>query len=206
MNPMNIPEGKRASGRRVAGPAVVVLASLLFSPARAAAADLTAAMKKDAARIERELDRIKAQAGTPAPGPARSIVFSEQELNSWLACLLAADSKNALRELALKLFDDNEVEGKAFVDLSGASLPLGLKPRMNIFFAGRVIVHAGAARIELSKLFFEGQSIPVSLVDMVIAAAAKFGKSEAGSILDSVALPRGLRDLRSRKGQLILFY
>ncbi len=206
MNPMNIPGGKRVSGRRAAGPAIVVLASLLFSPARAAATDLTAAMKQDAARIERELDRIKAQAETPAAGPARSVSFSERELNSWLACLLAADPKNALRELALKLFDDNRVEGKALVDLSGISLPLKLKPRVTLYFAAHVIVIGGVARVEFIKLFLEDQPIPVTLVDMIIAAAAQFGKSEAGSIRDAVALPRGLRDLRSRKGQLILYY
>ncbi|MHB8053896.1 MAG: hypothetical protein ACYDH3_01385 [Candidatus Aminicenantales bacterium] len=203
---MNAPDGKRVFGRRVAGSAVVALAAFFFISARAAGSDVTAAMKQDAARLQTELDRIEALAPISAAHPRQSVAFSERELNSWLACLLEADKKNALRELVLKLFDDNRIEGKAYVDLSGASLPLGIKPKMTLFFAAQVIVSGGTARVEFNKLFLEGQPIPVALVDMMIAAAAKFGKSDAASILDSVALPRGLEDLRSRKGQIVLYY
>jgi len=163
-------------------------------------------MKKDAARIQAELDRIREQRADRISGPMRSVAFTERELNSWLAVLLEANRDDVLRELALKLFDDNRVEGKAFVDMSGASLPLGLKPRMNIFFAGQVIVRDGAAKIDIDKLFLEGQAIPIVLMDVIIAAAAAWGKSDAGSINDWVALPSGLKDLRSRKGSVILYY
>ena len=163
-------------------------------------------MIKDAARIQAELDRIREIHADGIARPMRSVAFTERELNSWLAVLLEADRDDVLRELALKLFDDNRVEGRAFVDLSGASLPLGFKPRLNIFFAGQVIVRDAAAKIDLDKLFLEGQAIPVVLLDAIIAAAAAWGKSDAGSIKDWVALPPGLKDLRGRKGGLILYY
>jgi len=190
--------------RKAAG---VVLAGLLcLQLSAAASADLTKEMKQDAARLQLELDRIDALAGTPYSGPLRKSVFSEQELNAWLADLVEADPKNALRGLAIKLFDGNRIEGKAFVDLSGATLPLSFKPKMNIYFAAQVIVSEGKARVEFSKIFLDSQPIPVAVVDMVIAIAAKFGHSKAGSILDAVALPRGLKDLQSRTGQVILYY
>lgn len=182
----------------------VVLAAVVVEPA--AGGDLTAEMIKDAARIQAELDRIQEIHAAGIARPMRSVAFTEGELNSWLAVLLEADRDDVLRELALKLFDDNRVEGRAFVDLSGASLPLGLKPRLNIFFSGKVIVRDAAAKIDLDKLFLEGQAIPVVLLDAIIAAAAAWGKSDAGSIMDWVALPPGLKDLRSRRGGLILYY
>lgn len=163
-------------------------------------------MKDDAARLQQELDRIDALAGKPYSGPPRKSEFSERELNAWLADLVEADPKNALRGLALKLFDDNRIEGKAFVDLSGATLPLNFKPKMNIFFAAQVIVREGKARVEFSRIFLDSQPIPVAVVDMVIAIAAKFANSKAGSILDAVDLPRGLKDLQGRTGRVILYY
>ena len=186
--------------------ATMVLAGLLCLPLSAAAADLTKAMKQAAARLQQELARIAALSGTPSPGPLRKSVFSERELNAWLADLVEADPKNALRELALKLFDDNRIEGKALVDMSGATLPLGFKPKMNIYFAAQVIVCEGKARVEFSKIFLDSQPIPVAVGDMVSAIAAKGGNSKAGSILDAGALPRGLKDLQSRAGQVILYY
>lgn len=195
---------KRILGRRAAWALAVGLAAGAVEPA--AGGDLTAEMIKDAARIQAEIDRIGERGADRIAGPMRSVAFTERELNSWLAVLLEADRDDVLRELALKLFDDNRVEGRAFVDLSKASLPLGLKPRMNIFFAGQVIVRDGAAKIDLDKLFLEGQAIPVVLVDAIIAAAAAWGKSETGSINDWVALPPGFKDLRSHKGSLLLYY
>lgn len=192
--------------RKIRPAAFFLAAALCLSTTSAASADTAKKDNQAAARIQRELDRIEALAVTPSAGPLRETSFSEGELNSWLAGMLAADPKNALRELDLKLYDDNRIEGKAFVDLSGASLPLNLKPKMNIYFAAQVIVGGGSARVEFSRIFLESQPIPVAMVDMVIAVAAQLGKSEAGSILDEVALPRGLKDLRSRNGRVILYY
>ncbi|MCX6565560.1 MAG: hypothetical protein NTW38_03920 [Candidatus Aminicenantes bacterium] len=202
--PMDIQRRKRISGHRAAWALAVVLAAGPVGPA--AGGELTAEMKKDASRIQAELDRIKKKYEDGITGPMRSVAFTERELNSWLAVLLESNRDDALRELVLKLFDDNRIEGKAFVDLSGASLPLGLKPRMNIFFAAQVTVVDGAAKIDINKLFLEGQVIPIVLLDTIIAAASALRKSDARSIKDWVALPPGLKDLRGRQGSVVLYY
>ena len=186
---------------------------LFLASAGAAAAGLqtpgipmTAAMRKDAARIQDQLDRIAAEHEAGRTHPPRTVTFTENELNAWIAGLIEANSEDVLRELVLKLFADNRVEGKAFIDLSRASLPLGLKPKMTLFFAARVIAREGAARIEFDKLFLEGQVIPIAVLDLMIAVASGLGKSDAASIKDWVALPDGIKDLRSRPGLVEITY
>jgi hypothetical protein len=167
---------------------------------------MTAAMRKDAARIQDQLDRIAAEHEAGRTHPPRTVTFTENELNAWIAGMIEANSEDVLRELVLKLFADNRVEGKAFIDLSRASLPLGLKPKMTLFFAARVISREGAARIEFDKLFLEGQVIPIAVLDLMIAVASGLGKSDAASIKDWVALPDGIKDLRSRPGLVEITY
>jgi len=196
---------RRIAERRAARALAAVLAAVL-SAGPAAGTDLTPGMITEAARIQAALDRIGAKADARAAAPMKNVSFTERELNSWLAVLLEMNRDNVLRELALKLLDDNRVEGMALVDLSGASLPLGLKPRLTVLFSGQVVVRDGAARIELDRLFLGEQAVPLVLLDAVIAAAAALGKGEAGSIRDWVALPAGIRDLRGYKGKLTLYY
>ncbi len=208
MTPMDFLRRKRVCRRRTA----LVLAILALLAGAAAAGPqtpgnpLTAAMRKDAARIQDQLDRIAAEYDAGRKLPPRTVTFTEKELNAWIAALIEANREDVLRELVLKLFADNRVEGKAFVDLSRASLPLGLKPKMTLFFAARVLVREGAARIEFDKLFLEGQIIPIAVLDLMIALASGLGKTDAVSIKDWVALPDGLKDLRSRPGLVEITY
>jgi hypothetical protein len=175
-------------------------------PGAGAGAELTEAMKKDALKIQRELDRIEVGNLTGRKGAMKSVQFTEAELNAWLAYRIEDQKEDVLRELALKLFPDNRIEGKAFVDLSRARLPLGLKPKFNLYFAARVRVEAGAAKIEFERLFLDGQQVPIPLLDLMIAAAAGLGKSDAGAVKEWVPLPYGLKDLRSDAGRVRLYY
>ncbi|MBN1939244.1 MAG: hypothetical protein JW843_06640 [Candidatus Aminicenantes bacterium] len=159
-----------------------------------------------AVRLQNRLDRIAAEHAAGAKHPLRTATFTESELNAWIAALIEAGGEDALRELVLKLFAENRVEGKARIDLSRASLPLGFKPRMTLFFAARVIVRDGAARVEFEKLFLEGQVIPITVLDVMIAVASGLGNRDAASIKDWVALPDGIKDLRSRPGMVDIIY
>ncbi len=163
-------------------------------------------MRKDAARVQDLLDRIAADHTAGAKHPPRTVTLTEAELNAWIAAVIEANREDVLRELVLKLFDRNRVEGKTFLDLGRLSLPLGLKPKATLYFAARVIVRDGAARIEFEKLYLEGQAIPIAVLDLIIAAASSLGKSDAGLIKDWVALPDGIKDLRSRPGLVDIVY
>ena len=92
---------------------------LLAAAAARAGIEITAEMRKDAARLQSALDLIERNRAARAALPMRSLAFSEKELNAWVAVLIESDRDGILRELALKLFEENRVEGKAFVDAGG---------------------------------------------------------------------------------------
>jgi hypothetical protein len=169
-------------------------------------AQISPAVKKDAERVLRALDRIEAESLTKKDGALKRSDFSEAELNAYIAYRIEAEKEGALRDLVLKLFSGNKVEGKAFVDLSGARLPLGLKPRMHLYFAGRVVTRGGAVRLEFESLFVEDRSMPLMLLDMIILAAAAIGKSEATSVNDWYELPYGIKEIKTSSQRLSLYY
>ncbi|MBM3294840.1 MAG: hypothetical protein FJY80_02180 [Candidatus Aminicenantes bacterium] len=167
---------------------------------------LTPSVKKDAERVLLALDRIEAESGTKKGKALSRTEFSESELNAYIAYRIAAEPDGVLRLLVLKLLDGNKVEGRAFLDLSGARLPFGLKPRMNLFFGGRVSTKAGAVRLEFDELFLEDRSVPLMFLDMIILAAAALGKSDAGSINDWYELPYGIQEIKTSARKLALFH
>jgi hypothetical protein len=184
----------------------IIAAALITAASLGTGAELPASVKRDALKVQKELDRIEAENLRGKTGPVKSVMFTETELNAWVAYRLDEQKEDVLRELVLKLFADNRVEGKAFVDLSKSHLPLGLKPRMNLYFSGRVIVQAGAAKVEFEKLFIESQQVSMILLDLMIAISSGLGKSDAGSIKDWIILPYGLKDLRGEPGRVHLYY
>jgi len=169
-------------------------------------AELPASMKKDALKVQKELGRIEVENLAGRTGPLKTIDFTETEFNAWLAFRLDEEKEDVLRELALKLLPENRIEGKAFIDLSRARLPLGFKPRFNLYFSARVLVQSGAAKIEFTQVFIEGQQVSMILLDLMIAAAAGLGKSDAAAIKEWVLLPYGLQNLRIDTGRVRLFY
>jgi hypothetical protein len=169
-------------------------------------AELTPSMKKDAFKVKKELERIEVESLAGRKGPLKSVDFTETELNAWLAFRLDEEKEDVLQVLALKLFPENRVEGRAYVDLSRARLPLGFKPKFNLFFSARLLVESGAAKIEFTKLFLEGQQVSMLLLDLMITAASGLGKSDASAIKEWVLLPYGLKNLRIDTGRVRLYY
>jgi hypothetical protein len=167
---------------------------------------VSAAVRKDAERVLRALDRIEAESLMKKGGALKRADFTEDELNAYIAYRIEAEREEVLRELVLKLFAGNRIEGKAFVDLSGARLPFGLKPRMNLYFEGTVVTQEGAVRIQFEKLFVEDQPMPLMLFDMIILAAAAIGKSEAVSINDWYELPYGIKEIKTVPQKVSLYY
>ena len=111
-----------------------------------------------------------------------------------------------MRELALRLFADNRIEGQVLIDLSGQKLPAGLRPRMRLNFEAVFRTDNGRIKVDLRKLFLEGQPVPIPLFDAVIAFAARIGKSDPGSFNDWYELPPGLKNLRTEPGRVLVYY
>lgn len=191
---------------RFARPLVVLLAALSLSAPPAPGAELQAAVRDQALKVLKALDRIQAESlASKAPGLRRSD-FSEGECNAYVAYRIEEEKEDILKELKLKLFGENRVEGKAVVDLRRQNLPSFIKPQMNLFFEGLLVVREGRARLEFRKLFLEGQEVPLPLLDVLIDIATRMGKTDAASIRAWVDLPYGIKDLKTRAGGIALFY
>jgi hypothetical protein len=186
--------------------ACLAAAACLLAAPRPYAPELQEAARKTAERVLRTLDRIEAESLSGRKGRLKRIDFSEEELNAYVACRIEAEKEGALRDLALKLFADNRVEGKAFLDLGGANLPFGLKPRLHLYFEGRVETRGGAVKLGFAKLFIEDRAVPLTLLDLIIATAAAAGKADGGSINDWYALPYGIKEIKTGRQKISLYY
>jgi hypothetical protein len=185
---------------------LIILACANFSIRPCLASQVSAAERQEALKVIRFLEKIEFEEGIKRPGPLKRENFTESELNSYIAYRIETEKEDVMKELTLKLFEKNRVEGKMFIDLSGQKLPPVLKPQMNVYFEGVLTVQNGQARFDFQKLFVEGQQVPVVILDLIIFVAANLGKSEPGSINDWYELPPGIKDLRTDLGRILVYY
>lgn len=178
--------------------AVVVLTSLISADSRDSF--------QEGKRVVEVLAKIQKDRQVHAGAPLQKMDFSESELNSYIAYRIESEKEEVMKELRLKLFEQNRLEGKIFIDLSGQKLPLLLKPRMNLYFEGTFEVQNGSIRLDFKKLFLEEQQVPLMLLDMILYVMAKLGKTDATSINDWYGLPFGLKDVWTSLGRVTIYY
>ncbi len=162
--------------------------------------------RQEALRVVDTLQRIQAAQLQEHKGPLRQIVISESELNSYIAYRIEAEKEEIMKELHLKLFEENKIEGKMFIDLTGQEIPKVLQPQMTFYFAGKLQVEKAKVKLNIKKLFLEEQSIPVLVLDLIIYISSKIDGSQASSINDWYELPYGIKDLKTQPGQIVVFY
>jgi hypothetical protein len=159
--------------------------------------------KAEAPRLTSALDRI----GKAAPAPSlRPVAFSESELNAYIAARLEDSREDVLRELRLRLFPDNRVEGWLELDFSRHKTPAWMKKRMNMYFAGSLEVRDSKVRFGFEKLFLEKEPMPLMMLDMIIFVASQLGKTDAQGIRSWLDLPAGVRDVSTETGRFTLWY
>ena len=152
------------------------------------------------------IEKIQKEQMERGSGERRSVAVTESELNSYIAYRIEVEKEEILKELRLKIFDDNRVEWKVVVDLEGAKLPKLLKPRMTLFMGGKLEVKEGLVRLDLKDLFLEDQRIQVAVMDLVIFIGSRLGGGEAFSMSDWWELPYGIKDIRTRRGEATFYY
>jgi hypothetical protein len=148
----------------------------------------------------------QAQAEESGNPKLRNVVVTESELNSYIAHRIEVDQEEILRELRLKMFGENKVEWKIVVDLEGANLPKILKPRMTFYMGGKLEVEEGNVRLNLADLFLENQRIQISVFELVIFIGSRLMGSEPFSMSDWWALPYGIKDIKTKRGQATFYY
>jgi len=160
----------------------------------------------EAQKVLRAIDRIEAENQQPWSGPLRPITITESELNSYIAYRIETEKEEIMKELGLKLFPKNRIEGKIHIDLRGRDIPSYIRPEMDIYFSADVLVSGGAVRIDLQRLFLGDEPIPPLIIDLVIAISAKLNNEQATSINDWYELPFGIKDIKTQRGKAVFYY
>lgn len=161
---------------------------------------------EDARKVFDIIDRLlreQSQAPSHPPGP---VVLTERELNAYIAQRIIIDKEEMLKALQLKLFEDNRIEGRIFIELKGYNFPSFLRPEMNLYFGGRLEINEGLVRLNMTDLFLEGQRIQLQLLDAVIALGARIQNLEVTSIDDWYSLPYGIRNLKTEPGRVTFYF
>jgi hypothetical protein len=146
------------------------------------------------------------QKRSPSTGNLKNVSVTESELNSYIAYRIEVEHSDIMKELRLKLFDKNKVEGKIFIDLRGQDLPGFLRPEMNLYFNGILEIEESKVRLVLKDLFLEDQRIQPSVLDMIIYIGSKIQGEEPFSMSEWWELPYGIKDLKTEKGKAIFYY
>jgi len=160
----------------------------------------------EAQKVLSAIDEVEAATELPWSGPLREIVISESELNSYIAYRIETEKEEIMKELRLKLFEKNRIEGKIHIDLRGQKIPQFIRPEMDFYFAADLPTDNGKVKLDLKELFLENQPIQPWIIDLIIAISARISNTEASSISDWYELPYGIKDIKTQNGKAIFYY
>ena len=176
-----------------------------FSPS-SFAQDSTDYSKAEALKVMKLIERIQLEQLEKGSGELRNVVVTESEFNSYVAYRIDVEREEVMKELRLKFFDDNRVEGKVVVDLRKQKLPKILKPQMTFFLGGELEIKDGHVRLDLEELFLGMQRIQPAVLDLVIFLGSKITGEESFSMSDWWILPYGIKDVKTQKGMATFYY
>jgi hypothetical protein len=157
-------------------------------------------------KVLKAIERVERETATPTKRSLKKISITESELNSYIAYRIEKENERFMKELRLKLFKKNKLEGIVLVDLRGERVPKFLRPQMTFYFGGKLEAKDGLVRFILKDLFLEEQRIEPKLLDFVIAFAAKIENYEVWSINDWWELPHGIKDVETENNKAVFFY
>ncbi len=136
----------------------------------------------------------------------KKIVITEKELNSYIAYRIETEKEEIMKELRLKLFKRNKIEGKVLIDLRGQKIPEFIRPQMILFFGGKLEVKKGRVRLNVKDLFLEDQRVKPTILDLILDIASKINKTEASSMDDWYELPYGIKDIKTNRQKATFYY
>ena len=102
----------------------------------------------EAEKVLKALEKMEKEQSQEEKGPLKKIVITEKELNSYIAYRIETEKEEVMKELRLKLFKRNKIEGKVLIDLKGQQIPDFIRPQMTLFFGGKLEVKEGKARLK----------------------------------------------------------
>ena len=161
---------------------------------------------KEAQKVLGLIEKIQIEQLEKRKGERRKVVVTESELNSYFAYRIETEKEEVMKELRLKLFKENKIEGKILIDLRGQKLPKLLRPQMSLYFGGKLEVEDGKGRIAIKELFLEDQAIQPMILDLIIYISAKINNTEPSSINDWYELPYGIKNIEIFRGKAVFYY
>ncbi len=162
--------------------------------------------RAEAEKVLKAIDQIEGEVSITPSSPGRCLSLTESELNSYIAFLIESEKEEIMKELRIKVLDQNRLEGKAGIDLSGRDIPSFLKPKMTLYFSADLIVRDAMARLEFIELYLEEQKIMPFILDGVISLVARFSGDEPLDLRRGFELPYGIKDIRTSKGTAVFYY
>jgi len=161
---------------------------------------------QEALKVIGVLEIIRIEQNKEDAGPLRKTVITESELNSYIAYRIDTEREKIMKELRLKLFKANKIEGKIFFDLTAQDVPKILRSQMTFYFEAKLQVEKGRAKLKVKKLYLDKQRVPSLILDSIIYISARIENLEVSSISDWYELPYGIKNIETYPGQAVIFY
>lgn len=175
-------------------------------PVEVSGKGLTSEEQANLQKVLQAIEMIEKATLDTQPRPLKQVILTEDELNAYIAYRLRTESVEWLRELQLRLLNDNRFEGKAVFDLSRENLPNFMPKMMVLFFSAIFRIQEGQIYFEFKKVFLGSQELSVDFVSEIIKQIALAHKAPPEGLNRSYDLPFGIKDIKSRNGLAIFYY
>ena len=160
----------------------------------------------EAQKVLKAIEKMESEQSRGDEDSHKKIVITEKELNSYIAYRIETEKEEVMKELRLKLFKRNRIEGKVLIDLKGQKIPVFIRPQMTLFFGGKLEVKNGKARLDIKDLFLEDQRVKPTILDIILNIASKTNKTEISSMKDWYELPYGIKDIETKRRKVTFYY
>lgn len=160
----------------------------------------------EALKVINAIEEIEREQSRADKKTLKEMVITESEFNSYIAYRIESEKAEILKEVRLKFFKRNKIEGKLFIDLEGHKAAKFLKSQMTLYFGGKLEVKDGQARYNMKELFLEGQRIQLRVIDLILYIQAKIENREVSSIKDWYEIPYGIKDIKIHRGKAVFYY
>ena len=160
----------------------------------------------EARKVLKAIDKMESEQSRGDKDSLKKIVITEKELNSYIAYRIETEKEEIMKELRLKLFKRNKIEGRVLIDLRGQKIPEFIRPQMTLYFGGKLKVKKGRARLDIKDLFLEDQRVKPTILDVILNITSKINKTEASSMNDWHELPYGIKDIKTNRHKATFYY
>ncbi len=160
----------------------------------------------EARKVLEAFEKMESEQSRGDKDSLKKIVITEKELNSYIAYRIETEKEEIMKELRLKLFKRNKIEGKVLIDLRGQKISKFIRPQMTFYFGGNIEVKEGRARLEIKDLFLEDQRVKPTILDVILNITSKINKTETSSMNDWHELPYGIKDIKTKRRKATFYY